>query len=1623
MPNTTLYPDGHITEWTYTGSVDEMWEAISHGVATPVDGEFASGGATPAEVTLDNLPGGALSVNQASVVVRFRVVEDKDTPDRTLKLKVIDSADAALTNEVETGSPSAWTDSTIGFTVTDGTLSKWNDARLVMTQVGTEGDLEVSEVEVYATYGVAYVEGEPVILRPTLAVNTQFDTSNVLLIDDNVEAPTAGDGTTVEADFQDDDEEQIYGDFEHESLASVAEAFDHVTSVKVHVRVQDQGGSDDWVDVRILIDGVWESAQRITATGTMAWYEKEFTDPDWDPVDIDDIQVGLAVGSNPDMFFDVLYLEVDGTTDNDDGIPDDVALVAQPYTAFDWLAFYPGLWQLPDAGITITGAADITSAVNKDDAAPSEATYITLPDADCELWFNLGFLKPDYWQTHHFDFRIHGRRTDAAQGNTSYAPLYMQIFEGDGVTAITAETIVNNGGLNETWENKFIEDVERTGRSTVPIMVNAKVRLRQDYLGGDSHDIAAVAAFTTYVPLDVQEYTCVPVGDSVTTNYTSTEATNWEAVDNTIATPDDAELLSITDEVGETMLIMGPEPPADFYQPLHIASSARVKVSTMAGNRHNTLLEHWQADETNAFAGGVSGSAPPQAGAWFTQDHPDIVGINAVGTYYDWNEKTQIGPGPYTAGIDRAALTDWRLNIGSTNDNGTHSISEVEAEIKYSALPAVSYVAFERMFPAADATVDPGITSTEASHWEAINTRVQLSDDAKFITFPDADAEIFLTLTDMPKDLDTVHHFMFWLKYARTSATGEHCDLFMQLFAADETTALTDERQMNKDVSTSANIWKHHGELDVGKKSAVDSTGLGTARLRIRQVYRGGSGMKVTAGHIEVHYNPKELAQITLRPASDAGFLGFTSTEDTLWEATDAGIDTPDDTKYISLASDGFAQLVLAPAVPAKFYQVLDFELKYRARQSDIVYPGLTPSVELRASAAGYGVDGSETLVLNEDIETTWGAFATLAADDASAITLENGDDDAQTFGFASAVVIFHPKSIHKVKFTAKGEADNGTITLNVWLKVNLVWTSVETLLFTGGVQTLEVEWTGYELSQNQLDTLEVQVWADGLSPADEFIFEYCSVTVTGEVPVASSTLLSPYFGQGDAADTFQDFAPPKFVGATSAGFHSVHSRSIEGTGGSLADRDAWLWPIVEVEDAAAYGAGGDFDISEIELVVWYSALQTAASSSYLFRMMQGNKVMIRDTANQRWWVYAFDVTTGLPKTGDAANITADIYQNAGGAVATDDENPNEIAAGFYTFDLTQAETAAHTLALIPVSSTENISVVPCPPVFATNPANYGLLGIESDGDLTKVNTLDGHTAQTADHETRLAAQDAVLVAQDVILGNLPNAGALTDLTTIKDRIGAFAGSGVNTVLGFLKALGNKAATNPSELVDGGTFDAAADALEAIRDRGDVSWIPPTTGSGAYDVTITVEDEDDNPLGGAQVRMKLGGSISEGLTNASGVIVLACDNGSWSISITHITSVSYTGTVTVDADTVLTTFELEQTTTADPSAPGTSTGQILLMTDGAADVGAEYSIQYSRGGDLAGVSPDRSIQTATSNGSGIAQFPGMIHNAYYTLLGRGDGTVAASVSPFAKRSSSRLGEVLVPVGTSFSITE
>lgn len=98
---------------------------------------------------------------------------------------------------------------------------------------------------------------------------------------------------------------------------------------------------------------------------------------------------------------------------------------------------------------------------------------------------------------------------------------------------------------------------------------------------------------------------------------------------------------------------------------------------------------------------------------------------------------------------------------------------------------------------------------------------------------------------------------------------------------------------------------------------------------------------------------------------------------------------------------------------------------------------------------------------------------------------------------------------------------------------------------------------------------------------------------------------------------------------------------------------------------------------------------------------------MYRNVAGQKLTVFAYDRTTGDPKTGDAANITAYVAKDNGAVVQLTDTTASESdavnARGYYRFDLTQAETDADKLEFSAKSTTANIVVLAKPDILYTS--------------------------------------------------------------------------------------------------------------------------------------------------------------------------------------------------------------------------------------------------------------------------------------------------------------------------------
>lgn len=116
-----------------------------------------------------------------------------------------------------------------------------------------------------------------------------------------------------------------------------------------------------------------------------------------------------------------------------------------------------------------------------------------------------------------------------------------------------------------------------------------------------------------------------------------------------------------------------------------------------------------------------------------------------------------------------------------------------------------------------------------------------------------------------------------------------------------------------------------------------------------------------------------------------------------------------------------------------------------------------------------------------------------------------------------------------------------------------------------------------------------------------------------------------------------------------------------------------------------------------------------------------------KNVASQKIAVFAWDTVNSTEKTGDAANITAQISKDGGATAATDDVNPTELdatdAPGIYIFDVTQAETNADLMILFAKSATSDIKIEPV--IIYTQPQTRDVNISQISGDSTAADNLE----------------------------------------------------------------------------------------------------------------------------------------------------------------------------------------------------------------------------------------------------------------------------------------------------------
>lgn len=192
-------------------------------------------------------------------------------------------------------------------------------------------------------------------------------------------------------------------------------------------------------------------------------------------------------------------------------------------------------------------------------------------------------------------------------------------------------------------------------------------------------------------------------------------------------------------------------------------------------------------------------------------------------------------------------------------------------------------------------------------------------------------------------------------------------------------------------------------------------------------------------------------------------------------------------------------------------------------------------------------------------------------------------------------------------------------------------------------------------------------------------------------------------------------------------------------------------------------------------------------------------------------------------------------------------------------------------------------------------------------------------------------------------------------------------------------------------------------------------------GRGANLVTITITDEDDNPLENAEVRLTSGVLGGLGTTLTDGIVKLSLNAATYDVTIT---CPGYAGTVTtlVVSGTTSITYELASLVVTLPEDPGLATGILIALDEEAnPEEGIDINLQLVRGPGVAGYSLDMKVRTETTDGDGKVEFTRLIHGATYAVY---SGSEAPEVStPYSVRSRSSRMSFTVPVASSFNIAE
>jgi hypothetical protein len=163
---------------------------------------------------------------------------------------------------------------------------------------------------------------------------------------------------------------------------------------------------------------------------------------------------------------------------------------------------------------------------------------------------------------------------------------------------------------------------------------------------------------------------------------------------------------------------------------------------------------------------------------------------------------------------------------------------------------------------------------------------------------------------------------------------------------------------------------------------------------------------------------------------------------------------------------------------------------------------------------------------------------------------------------------------------------------------------------------------------------------------------------------------------------------------------------------------------------------------------------------------------MFKNVASQKIALFAYDSTTGAPKTGDAANITPYVSKDYGTVTVLGTTTATEMdatnAKGWYSFVLTQAETNGDALLFTAKSSTANAFIVGF--LVYTDPASF--TSFVTPTNLTAAQIATGVWQDTTSGDFTVASSIGKSL---YTTGNAP--GASSGLALVGSNMGTITGA------------------------------------------------------------------------------------------------------------------------------------------------------------------------------------------------------------------------------------------------------